>query len=238
MSLLLQDIKYALRRLSRAPVFSSFAIAILAIGIGLNVTVFGVVDALLFRSAPFTDPERIVHIYQDSDAGVPTSTAYPAYRDIAAMTDVFAAVAATRSSSATWETPDGPRQVLVDFATSSYFPALGLSPSRGRWFDAENDTVGAPMAAVVTDKAWRTRFGSDPTVVGRTIRLNNQLHFDHRHRAAQLQRGCGRDRRGFLAVDLERRDRRTVRGRQPRSPPGSLVQRQGASCTRRHSGTR
>ena len=63
MSLLLQDIKYALRRLSRAPVFSSFAIAILAIGIGLNVTVFGIVDALLFRSAPFTDPERIVHIY-------------------------------------------------------------------------------------------------------------------------------------------------------------------------------
>ena len=93
MSLLLQDIKYALRRLSRAPVFSSFAIAILAIGIGLNVTVFGVVDALLFRPAPFTDPERIVHIYQDSDSGVPAATAYPAYRDIAAMTDVFAAVA-------------------------------------------------------------------------------------------------------------------------------------------------
>ena len=175
MSLLLQDIKYAIRRLSRAPVFSSFAIAILAIGIGLTVTVFGVVDALLFRAAPFTDPERIVHIYQDSDAGVPTSTAYPAYRDIAGMTDVFAAVAATRSSTATWETPDGPSQVLVDFATSSYFPALGLSPSRGRWFDAEHDSVGAPMAAVVTDKAWRTRFGADPTVVGRTIRLNNQL---------------------------------------------------------------
>ena len=151
------------------------SIAILAIGIGLNITVFGVVDALLFRPAPFTDPERIVHIYQDSDSGVPAATAYPAYRDIAAMTDVFAAVAATRSSTATWETPDGSRQVLVDFATSSYFPALGLSPSRGRWFDAENDTVGAPMAAVVTDKAWRTRFGSDPSVVGRTIRLNNQL---------------------------------------------------------------
>ena len=64
------------------------------------------------------------------------------------------------------------------------------------------------------------------------------VHFDHRHRPARLQRGCGRDRRGLLVIDLERRHRRTVRGRQSRSPPGSLVQRQGASCTRRHSGTR
>ena len=116
--------------------FSLFAIAILAVGIGLNVAVFGVVDAHAVSSAPFTDPERIVHIYQDSDSGVPTSTAYPAYRDIAAMTDVFSSVAATRSATATWETPDGPREVAVDFATSSYFPVLGLSPSRGRWFDA------------------------------------------------------------------------------------------------------
>ena len=95
MSLLIQDLKYAARRLHRTPVFSAFAVAILAIGIGLNVTVFAAVDAMLWRSVPFTEPERIVHIYQDSDGGEPTSTAYPAYRDIAALTGVFAGVAAT-----------------------------------------------------------------------------------------------------------------------------------------------
>jgi putative ABC transport system permease protein len=174
MSLLLQDTRYAIRRLSRTPVFSLFAIVILAIGIGLNVTVFGLVDALLLRPPPFGEPDRIVHIYQDSDSGEPASTAYPAYRDIAAMTDVFAGVAATRSDTASWETPDGPRDVAVDFATSSYLSVLGLSPSRGSWFDGAHDAVGGEMAAVVSDKAWRTRFGSDPNVVGQTIRLNNQ----------------------------------------------------------------
>jgi putative ABC transport system permease protein len=174
MSVLFQDFKYAVRRLRRTPVFTLFSVAVLAIGIGLNVTVFGLVDALLFRPAPFDEPERIVHIYQDSDSGVPASTAFPAYRDIAALPDVFERVAATTPATVNWETPDGPNQVAVDFATASYFPVLGLQPQRGRWFDSVHDNVGAEMAAVVTDKTWRTRFGADPAVVGRSIRLNNQ----------------------------------------------------------------
>jgi predicted permease len=171
---LIQDVRYALRRLSRTPTFSLFAIAILAVGIGLNVAVFALVDAMLLRPAPFGDPDRLVHIYQDSDAGSPESTAYPAYLDMAAMTDVFAGVAATTPMDANWEGPDGPRSVALDFATASYFPVLGLTPQRGRWFDAEHDRVGAEMVAVVTDRAWRARFGADPAVVGRTIRLNNR----------------------------------------------------------------
>ena len=71
MSVLIQDIKYAIRRLRRTPVFALFAIAILAIGIGLNVAVFGLVDAMLLRPAPFAEPDRLVHIYQDSDSGSP-----------------------------------------------------------------------------------------------------------------------------------------------------------------------
>jgi predicted permease len=155
-------------------VFASFSIAILAIGIGLNVAVFGVVDAMLLRPAPFADRETLVHIYQDSDSGAPASTAYPAYLDIAEMTDTFAGVAATTPATASWETPDGRQEVAIDFATASYFPVLGLTPSRGRWFDAEHDRVGAEMVAVVTDTAWRTRFGADADILGRTIRLNNQ----------------------------------------------------------------
>ncbi len=175
MHALIQDLKFSVRRLSRAPVFALSSIAILAIGIGLNVAVFGLVDAMMLRPAPFADPETLVHLYQDSDSGTPGWTAYPAYLDIAEMAETFSGVAATTSATASWETADGPQDVAVDFATASYFPVLGLAPSRGRWFGAEHDRVGAEMAAVVTDKAWRTRFGADPAVVGRTIRLNNQL---------------------------------------------------------------
>jgi predicted permease len=174
MTTLMQDVRYAARRLRMTPLFTVSAIAILAVGLGLNAAVFSLVDAMLLRATPFAQREEIVHIYQDSDDGEPSSTSYPAYRDMAAMTDVFAGVAATSSGSATWETADGPRPVAIEFATASYFPVLGLRPERGRWFEARHDRTGEEMVAVVSHHAWRTQLGAAADVVGRAIRLNNQ----------------------------------------------------------------
>ncbi len=174
MSSFLQDLRYAGRRLRRTPLFTLSAIAILAVGIGLNASVFTLVDAMLLRPPPFENPEEIVHIYQDSDEGSPSSTSFPAYRDMAATPGIFAGVASTSSGSATWEGSDVPREVAIDFTTASYFPVLGLRPHRGRWFDPEHDRVGAEMVAVVSHRTWRTQMGADPEAVGRTIRLNNQ----------------------------------------------------------------
>lgn len=175
MSSLVHDLRHAGRRLRRTPLFTLSAIVILAVGIGLNAAVFNLVDTMVFRPPPFGDIERIVHVYQDSDDGEPSSTSYPAYRDMAVQTDVFAGVAATSGDNATWETADGPRPVSVEYASASYFPVLGLSPLRGRWFSPEHDQMGAEMVAVVSHHAWRTRLGADPAVLGRAIRLNNQL---------------------------------------------------------------
>ncbi len=80
METLLQDLRYAARHLLRSPVFTLGAVALLAIGIGANTTVFTVVDALLFRPPPWSHPERVVHVYQDSDDGEPSSSSYPATR--------------------------------------------------------------------------------------------------------------------------------------------------------------
>jgi len=174
MSSLLHDLRHAARRLRRTPVFTLSALAILAVGIGLNAAVFNIVDTTLLRPPPFTDRERIVHIYQDSDDGDPSSTSYPAYRDMAATTEVFAGVAATSSANATWEMEEGPRPVAIEYTTASYFPVLGLTPNRGRWFGPEHDQVGSEMVAVVSHRTWRTQMGADPGVVGRSVRLNNQ----------------------------------------------------------------
>ncbi|MBN1239271.1 MAG: ABC transporter permease [Gammaproteobacteria bacterium] len=174
MSSLLQDLRYAVRRLWNTPLFTLSAAVILAAGIGLNAAVFNLVDATLFRPAPVADPDRVVHVYQDSDDGRPAATSFPAYRDMAAETDVFSDVAAVNAADAIWDTADGPQRVAVEYATASYFAVLGLAPSRGRWFGREHDDVGADMVAVVSHRAWRTRFGADPDVVGRTVRLNNQ----------------------------------------------------------------
>lgn len=174
MSSVLQDVRYAARRLARTPVFSVAAAAILAIGIGLNATVFSLVDATLLRPAPFADLDRLVQVYQDSDGGEPASTSFPAYREMTAYTDVFAAVAATSGGDAVWDTGDAPRRVAVEFATASYFPALGLDAQLGRWFAPEHDRVGAELVAVISHRTWRAQLNSDPAVVGRAVRLNNR----------------------------------------------------------------
>lgn len=167
------DLRYAARRLRKTPLFTVSAITVLALGIGLNAVVFNIVDTALFRPLPFGDADRIVHIYQNSDAGVPTSTSFPAYRDMAAS-EVFAAVAATSPASAMWELAGRSRNAYVQFATASYLQVLGLTPHLGRWFDPPHDRIGAEMAAVVSYATWRTQMGADPSVIGRTVRLNNQ----------------------------------------------------------------
>lgn len=171
---LASDLRYAARRLFRAPLFTTSAVLVLAFGIGLNAIVFNLVDTALFRPLPFDDADRIVRVYQHSDSGAPSSTSFPAYRDMAEMTDVFAGVGATSGDSATWERAEGPREASVEYATSSYLPVLGLDPYLGSWFTDEHDRVGGPMAAVVSYAAWRTRLGGDPSVIGRTVRLNNR----------------------------------------------------------------
>ena len=99
-----QDSRHAVRRLWRSPAFTLGAIALLAVGIGANTTVFTVVDALIFRSPPWASPERVVRIYQDTDEGAPGTNSFPAYRDMTEY-DVFATVAATVPSfmPATWD---------------------------------------------------------------------------------------------------------------------------------------
>jgi hypothetical protein len=147
---------------------------ILAIGIGLNATVFNLADTLLYRPGPYANPDRLVHVYQDGDDGVPSSTAFPAYRDIAEY-DVFSGVAASSDDGAVWERSEAPQNVSVTYATASYFPVLGLAPHAGRWFATEHDRVGGEMAAVVSHRTWTPQLGADPAVLGETVRLNNQL---------------------------------------------------------------
>lgn len=171
MGTLLQDVRYAARHLARSPLFTVGAVALLAIGIGANTTVFTLVDGLLFRPPPWSHPEEVVHVYQDSDDGEPSSSSFPATQDMAGS-EVFQSVAATTPSSATWEGPDGLESVSTEYTTSAYMEVLGLSVQRGRWFEPENDVVGGAPLAVVSAAAWHGRFGGDPAVVGRTIRLN------------------------------------------------------------------
>lgn len=174
MSALIEDVRYAVRRLVRTPVFSFGALAIMTIAIGANTAVFAAVNRMLFSPLPYVEPDRVVNIYQDSDDGEPSSNSYPAYLDMSERSDVFASVAATSPDNAALET-DGVREaVAIEFTTSSFLSVIRRRPLRGRWFDASMDQVGAGNFAVVSNRTWQTRYGADPSLIGSTIRLNGQ----------------------------------------------------------------
>ena len=171
---LMLDVRDAGRHLAAAPGFTAAAVAILALGIGSSTAIFSAVDTFALRQRPFARPSELVNIYQDSDDGRPESNSYPTYGDVSQYTDLFSGVGAVMpEGSGALLTDSGEAQfVQIEFATSSYFPVLGLQPRLGRWFTPDEDRPGAPPAAVLTHAAWQRRFGSDPGVIGRPLRVS------------------------------------------------------------------
>ena len=167
----IDDLRYAARRLARSPGFAATALMILVLGIGVNSTAFSVVNALLFQAPPFEEPERVVLVLQDSDGGTPSSTSYPAYVDMTRIDGVFEAVSAFTVDQAFLEQDDVLLPITVEYATSSYMSVVGLAPSLGIWFDALADDPTGPPLAVITHKMWTGRLGSDPAVLGSTLRI-------------------------------------------------------------------
>jgi len=169
---LLQDIRYSMRRLVRSPGFTLSVLTILGFGIGLNTAAFSLVNSLLLQEPPFFEPSRLVEVLQDSDGGGPTSTSYPAFQDIAQHTEVFSSVAARASGDATLELDGQLSPVRTEYATANFFTTLGISTSRGRWFEPQEDHAGAGPVAVMSHQMWTTRFASNAGVVGTSLRLN------------------------------------------------------------------
>jgi predicted permease len=171
---LARDARHGLRRLTRDWRFTAAAVLILGLGIGANTAIFSVVNAVLFRQAAPAGVDRLVNMYQrEANPGSQDGDSYPAYLDMAAYTDVFAATTAISvPHGVTWQHGGVLRSGLVEKTTASYPDVLGLRVSFGRWFTPAEDTRGAPVVAVLTHHSWQNRFGGDPGVVGRTIRMD------------------------------------------------------------------
>jgi putative ABC transport system permease protein len=182
-----RDARYALQRLARDWPFTAAAVVILALGIGANTATFSLVNTGLFRRQPVVEPERLVNVYQNGrETGIPSGTSYPAYLDMAAQTDVFASAAAVSivmpvrfqidGHDGHMDSPMGATSLapaLAEYATANYLSVLGLEPSRGRWFLPGEDQPGADPVAVVSHHSWRNRFDADPSLLGRTFRINS-----------------------------------------------------------------
>lgn len=178
---MLGDVRLAIRRLVAAPGFTFIVAATFAAGIGLNVAVFSLFDRVLLRTLAVHEPGRLVIIdtpgpnqgHTDSNKGFPRPISYPLFRDLKDRTDAFEDVL-VYASAAVHLTADGTTEPgTAELVSGTYFPMLGVKPRLGRLLGPADDVTpsGHPVA-VLSYETWTRRFGGDPGVVGKTLRMN------------------------------------------------------------------
>ncbi|HKS83716.1 MAG TPA: ABC transporter permease [Candidatus Acidoferrales bacterium] len=166
----MQDARYALRMLRKNPGFTAVAVLSLALGIGANALVFSVVNAILLRPLPVEHPERLVFL--ENKNGNPGQS-YPNYRDFRDRNESFAGLAGYRVAPMELETGNGATRIWGYLATGNYFDTIGVAPLVGRFFHQEDDLhPGASPYVVLSYAFWQGKFGGDPEIAGKTIRIN------------------------------------------------------------------
>jgi predicted permease len=171
-----QDLKYALRNLAGAPGFTVVALITLALGIGANAAIFTAVNEALLRPRPgLGEPERLVDIGRSQDGRGFDNMSYPNFRDYRERAQAVSGVAALmiEPRPVSLQTRDGAERIYAGLVSGNYFDVLRVEPHMGRFFLPEEDlTPGSHPVVVLGHSYWLKRFGGDPGMVGREIRLN------------------------------------------------------------------
>jgi len=180
MTTLLHDLRHALRLMARAPGFTFAALVTLALSIGVNTAVFSVVYGVLLRPLPYNDPNRIVMLSEEHPGGHAiirdprlSNLTFEAWRQSARTVEGMSAY-----STDTFTTIHGADTERVDGGALSpnAFATLGVTPSLGRFFRPDEAVAGNNNVVVLSDRFWRSTFGRDPNVVGRTLQINGRTH--------------------------------------------------------------
>ena len=190
---LIQDLRYGLRMLAKSPGFTAVVILSLALGIGANTAIFSLIDAVMLKSLPVRQPEQLVllnwvskgqsYVIQDYDGSswadskgrdVGTSFSYPIYRAIRARNNAFSDVLAFADADQQLNLNVGGTSALAkgQYVSGNYFSTLGVGAAAGRTIINSDDEANAAPAAVISYAYWTSRFGRDPSVVGKMVVLN------------------------------------------------------------------
>ena len=174
MGALLQDIRYGVRVLAKSPGFTLIAVLTLALGIGANTAIFSVVNAVLLRPLPFPNESRIVRAWGNfplyDKAGV-SPPDFLAYREQNHVFEQFGAIS-FGSNLFNMAGNEKPQQVKASLVTQGFFEVLGVRPLLGRSFSLADEKESEPRAVILSNRFWRERFGGDPGVLGKTLRLD------------------------------------------------------------------
>jgi predicted permease len=170
----MQDVRFAIRLLCRAPGFTAIAVASLAIGIGANTALFAIVDAVLFRPLAVDTPDRLVDVYAGTVDQRFATSSYPDYLDLRTQNHVLADLLAFSPSTDVVELAHGSRLLLGEVVSGNYFQLLGIRPEIGRTLVVDDDRPGAPRTAMISHRLWVTAYGASPGVAGQVLHVHRK----------------------------------------------------------------
>lgn len=173
-----QDLRFGLRMLLKHKAFTVVAVLTLALGIGANTAIFSVLSAVVLRPLPYSEPERLVKVYQAApnaaQGSMPTIWSYPRFEVLRDQSRSFAEVSAYTQGSYNLTGTNEPERLRVEMVSAGYFLSLGVKAVAGRTFTPEDDgSQGGSLTALIGYGLWQRRFGGDPQVIGQNIELDN-----------------------------------------------------------------
>jgi putative ABC transport system permease protein len=171
----MRDIRYAFRSLTRVPGFTAAAVTTLALGSGAVVAVFTLVNAVLLRPLPYRDASHVMLVWAMPPDGSRTWLSVPEVEDLSCDARSLSRIAGLTDLRMNLTDAGAPEELQV-VASAALFPMLGIDAALGRTFDGDDDRVGAAAVVLLSDSFWRRRFGADPGIVGRTLRLDGRTY--------------------------------------------------------------
>src|SRR6267378_688623 len=170
----LQDVRFAVRMLFKRPGFTLIAVGTLALGIGANTAIFTVVHSVLLQQLPFSKADRLAIVWSvyGNEGRAPASG--PELMTIRERSRLFEDLGGIWAQSGALTGESEPEQVKLGMVTANFLGILGTNPQLGRLFLSSEEGPGAPFVAILSDGLWRRRYGGDPGMIGRAVRLNGQ----------------------------------------------------------------
>jgi predicted permease len=179
MRMLFADLRYAFRVMSRTPSFAVAVVSVLALGIGATTAIFSIVNAVLLRPLPFEEPERLVRIFTRTPAGIPFDISPGKFYDWQRDAESFEAMAmypCCGFREFALSAKGSARTITATAVTADFFEIMRARPALGRVFRKDEDTPGGKYVVVLSDRFWRTEFGGNPDVIGRTMKLSDEAY--------------------------------------------------------------
>lgn len=171
---LMRDLRYGLSALARSPGFTASVVGVLALGIGANVAMFSVVDAVMLKPLPFAEPDRIVRVWEAPRPGVTNATSAASFLEWKRLATDFEALSAEQSISVALQNGGEPARLNGKAVTAEYFRVFGTQARLGRTFSAEEDQGTSARVIVLSHATWQNDFGADPDILTRRPMLDGE----------------------------------------------------------------